>query len=93
MNQYKSYCTNLDGRPIFHPHLDSLVLHARGKCAACDDFPRSQDMRLLWQIGFTQSEYEHVQTTCPALARRSLDVIETEVTNRPMPYKCKTCGK
>lgn len=64
-----------------YPHCDSLVLHAPGECAFCDDYPEKQARRMYGRVNFT-GHHDPNKSPCPAEARRSLDHIERWVGNR-----------
>ncbi len=60
-----------------HPHCDDLILHAPGKCWACDLYPKRQQLRLDLLIAFTGEGWEHTNLRpCPAEASRPLEKIE-----------------
>ena len=55
------------------PHCDPSILHAPGKCDACDQYPDWQQMRDVQQINFTGS-HDTGKAPCPSVYfRRASD--------------------
>ena len=71
-----------------HPHCDSRVLHAPGKCEFCDRYQDRQNERIAQGINFT-GENDPAKKPCPATEVRPLDMIERWPGNRPEPDERK----
>lgn len=52
------------------PHCDSSILHAPGKCWACDLYPEWQRHRETARINFT-NEYDVDKAPCPSVYFRN----------------------
>jgi hypothetical protein len=42
------------------PHCDPRVLHQKGLCEYCDEYPHYQGLRIAWGINFTGIMNEHL---------------------------------
>lgn len=70
------------------PHCDSRVLHAKGECRHCDEYPEWQAAREAWGINFT-GKSEPGKLPCPSEQARALETIEQWPGNRPAPVARK----
>jgi hypothetical protein len=66
------------------PHCDSRVLHQKGECRYCDEYPDWQEAREAWGINFTGKADPNLQP-CPSERARTLETIERWPGNRPAP--------
>jgi hypothetical protein len=65
------------------PHCDESVLHARGECEYCDEYPDWQSLRISWGIAFTGHEPSFGQMPCPSDFLRGTGQAHTWGGNRP----------